>query len=557
MTGLRGGLLFGGTEAIEPTGRDDLIANGIEPNGYHADDSDADEDHVYENPQTGERSLKRAASPTANGQHASKKPFTLGGRAAIPKRIVADYDSDDGRIISLKQQGYSDEYVAQKMIQEGRIRYVPKTVGSRWLRLRKALEQAESEKLDDELTDWHVDEDELLKKSYDAIEDKFEREVQKVIDRKWKEVSANLADRLHRKKYTAKSCQERLNGVQNGTALLPIEIDQNKEGRKQLRDNRIAAAKLHRAEQAAEAQRAEEERKQRLEDKKADAAEKERERITKVHEREDSKAEELRIKQEKAVDRERKRAMKKAATDQAKAEAEWEKKKRSADAALYAKYTGKRMPGAPRVRRAPATRRAPGGACRGGRRSRDDFVTLSEDEEDSVELSDEDEVETVDDESDAIEEGSSTVNAGSISSKSTPAKARKKATVTTKPKVTKETLLNPRSVMTSAELEVLLFERDLARRTGRETHPQMVARLNAADEDLSTTEISDLLSKFFDKGKGSKEAKTKRLQEHEAAKSAAGGNSVKATDLAFKKGYEGYKGEYSGLIEDEDEEMEG
>lgn len=81
-----------------------------------------------------------------------------GGKAAVPKRIVADYDSDDGRIISLKQQGYGDEYVSSKLIQEGRIRYVPKTVGSRWIRLRKALEQAENEKLDDELSDWHVGE---------------------------------------------------------------------------------------------------------------------------------------------------------------------------------------------------------------------------------------------------------------------------------------------------------------------------------------------------------------------------------------------------------------
>ena len=76
----------------------------------------------------------------------------------MPKRIVADYDSDDGRIITLKQQGYSDEYVAQRLMDEGRVRYVPKTVGSRWLRLRKALQEAEDEKLDDELSDWHVGE---------------------------------------------------------------------------------------------------------------------------------------------------------------------------------------------------------------------------------------------------------------------------------------------------------------------------------------------------------------------------------------------------------------
>lgn len=81
-----------------------------------------------------------------------------GGRPAYNKEIVADYDTDDGRIITLKQQGYTDDYVAQKMISEGRMKYVPKTVGSRWLRLRKVLEAAENERLDDELSDWHVGE---------------------------------------------------------------------------------------------------------------------------------------------------------------------------------------------------------------------------------------------------------------------------------------------------------------------------------------------------------------------------------------------------------------
>ena len=111
----------------------------------------------YENPQTGESSREPGFSANdTRGQ--PKKPRIVGGRAAVPKRIVADYDSDDGRIINLKQQGYTDEYISQKLIQEGRIRYVPKTVGSRWLRLRKTLEDAEEEKLDDEMSDWHVDE---------------------------------------------------------------------------------------------------------------------------------------------------------------------------------------------------------------------------------------------------------------------------------------------------------------------------------------------------------------------------------------------------------------
>ena len=102
--------------------------------------------------------MKRAASLSAGGQSKPKGLRVQGGKAAIPKRIVADYDSDDGRIIELKQQGYSDKYVCERMTQEGRTSYVSKSISSRWLRLRKATQQAEDDKLDDELSDWHVGE---------------------------------------------------------------------------------------------------------------------------------------------------------------------------------------------------------------------------------------------------------------------------------------------------------------------------------------------------------------------------------------------------------------
>ena len=44
---------------------------------------------------------------------------------------------------------------ARKLAEEGRIRYVGRTVGSRWLRIRKALEAKEEEILEDEMSDWH------------------------------------------------------------------------------------------------------------------------------------------------------------------------------------------------------------------------------------------------------------------------------------------------------------------------------------------------------------------------------------------------------------------
>lgn len=96
------------------------------------------------------RGSARAASKKGKGGKARK--------SAPVKPIVSDYDSDDGRIISLKQQGHTDESVAKKLKQERRTVYTSKTVGNRWLRLKKMLERKDEERLDDELSDWHIGE---------------------------------------------------------------------------------------------------------------------------------------------------------------------------------------------------------------------------------------------------------------------------------------------------------------------------------------------------------------------------------------------------------------
>lgn len=85
-----------------------------------------------------------------------------GGKAPGPKPIRADYDTDDGRIVELKQMGHTDEQVAARLIKEGRVRYNARTITHRYMRLRKALVEKEGEMLNDELTDWHVGEVSLI-----------------------------------------------------------------------------------------------------------------------------------------------------------------------------------------------------------------------------------------------------------------------------------------------------------------------------------------------------------------------------------------------------------
>lgn len=55
----------------------------------------------------------------------------------------------------MKQAGYNDNDVVKRLCDEGRTKYDPKSISSRWQRIRKCLQATEDELFDEELTDWH------------------------------------------------------------------------------------------------------------------------------------------------------------------------------------------------------------------------------------------------------------------------------------------------------------------------------------------------------------------------------------------------------------------
>ncbi|KAI7566821.1 hypothetical protein D0864_08542 [Hortaea werneckii] len=543
MSRFAGSMFFGGTELVETTLHCDNTVDNSTPLHPQLEESEADQDSFIGTPQADNISRRRSPTPSAAGHKGPKRVRVQGGKAAVPKRIVADYDSDDGRIITLKQQGYSDEYVAQKLTDEGRVRYVPKTVGSRWLRLRKALQEVEDDKLDDELSDWHVGEDDELESVEKVVDEKYKLEVQKVYERKWREIAAVLAEKLRKKKYTAKACKERFEAVKAGTALKAIELDSDQEGRKLLREERIAANKARRAEQAAEAQRLEDEKQRKHDARQAEQHEKEKEREQKIKERQSVKKMEAEMKEARKMEKERSRLAKQAKIAQAKAEEEWQKQRRKAEAELYRALTGKRMQPLPLSAPTAGSRKSKRTAKKSAMyqdeddTEEDDFGGSSNDEEYGDGEESEDEVST-EEENDA-----ETSAAAKVTQPTKPVAPIVKATVT------KETLFNARSIMSDAELNALLFERGMPRRGLDESHPEVVARLAEADEAATTVELTKLLSKYFDKGKGSKKAKVRRLQEHNAYNSEAGLDGVRSTDPDFQKSYHGGIGGGKDLME--------
>ncbi|CAK1360229.1 hypothetical protein CB0940_06309 [Cercospora beticola] len=520
----------------------------------------SDEEPVPQEPPTGD-------TEAVNEEESRGKLRVLGGVAAISKRINADYDSDDARIIELKQQSYSDEYVAAKLTEEGRIRYVPKTVGSRWLRLRKVLEKREDERLDDELSDWHVGEDEELNNIKTEVDKKFEVQFQRLRDRMWSEVSIYLAEKTVKRKYTANACQERYEALKNGTALLPIELDDDQEGRRLLREERIIAAQARRDAIEQEKKDLEAAREARIEEKKQLKIDEAKRRQMEIKKRQDAAAERRRQKQEKQNMVVQAREAREQYLELIRLERDWELEKIRVEREIFKEITGKNLFGKAATARDRSNKRKSG-------------VTLDweSDEEDLDDM--EDSASDADDEED-LERTDAGANFAPKRPKKTPSKKRsqparrassKRTRLTeaefegsanedettahepgsSKVRVTKATLLNPRSILNNGELKAIIRRRDITPGwQENETHAEVVARLQHIDESLNVNQLRALCKQEFLSPSGKKEELIRRLAGHDAERSFAGQSlDIASHDVEFMLTYDGYHGEFRKYLDE-------
>lgn len=378
--------------------------------------------------------------------------------------------------------------------------------------------------------------DEQLKKAVKAADDIFRRDHQRLLEKKWNDTSLFLTNylELKQKKYTSKACQERYEALQNDTALLPIERDPDQEGRKQLREARIAEAKRVRADGKDAERRAEEELEARKNAGKEWRARRKQEKLEAAAAREAENAENKRIREERAAGKANRLAAKKAAREAWKAEIEEKRRIKYLEEIIYRKVSGGMALN--RIRLTAATTAHNGSTvaandnnnsdAEDGIGSDDMLDVLSDREEDQFGSS-----------SDSDEGDESDVNlqatTGAISGEA---------------KVTALTLENPRSILSDEELKILLCSRGLPARGTAETHPEVVARIAAADNQLTGTQLNDLLQREFIKTRGDFPTRLWRLQHFDAERSEAGLQGVKSTDLAFKQGYGGYVGKFASLI---------
>jgi hypothetical protein len=211
-----------------------------------------------------------------------------GGHAASFKPITVDLDEEDQLIVDMKQQGYNNEDIVVRLVEKGFTRYEPRSVACRWMRIRKKTQEYEERLLDEELTDWHIGEvsflqticsvlfltdrcqDEMLQEAYEIADKKFEVELEKLEQKRWAWTAQEVNKRLLRQRFSARACRQRFEDIRDNKARCPPELDPDPEARALEREERMAAYKLRKGE---EAKRAVAEAEEKKRNKKENTAE--------------------------------------------------------------------------------------------------------------------------------------------------------------------------------------------------------------------------------------------------------------------------------------------
>lgn len=73
------------------------------------------------------------------------------------KRVTADLDSDDELILEMREKGFSDREISERLTKEGRTHYDTKSISTRIMRIRLAKAEQFDRLLEDGIVEWQFD----------------------------------------------------------------------------------------------------------------------------------------------------------------------------------------------------------------------------------------------------------------------------------------------------------------------------------------------------------------------------------------------------------------
>ncbi|KAH7078003.1 hypothetical protein BKA63DRAFT_467568 [Paraphoma chrysanthemicola] len=167
--------------------------------------------------------------PGTFGRRDRKKGETL---PAYHKRVSHELDSDDELMMNMREKGFSDRQIADKLAKDGRVRYDQKSISTRIMRIRLAQADNVDFLLREGYKEWEFEDDSLLMQAYALADIEINYEIERMRAWRFRKVSEYMR-RLHKDAlFSATACRERYNALSDGTARIPTDLDDDPDARR-------------------------------------------------------------------------------------------------------------------------------------------------------------------------------------------------------------------------------------------------------------------------------------------------------------------------------------
>lgn len=178
---------------------------------------------------------KDASSPAPSARSPGGFSRRRRGKNTLPgfsKEVKADLDSDDDMMMTMREKGYSDQAIADRLLKEGRKRYDRKSVSTRISRIKFAQAAQVDTQLEEGYKEWSMDDDMRLMEAYALADIQVNYEIERVRAWRFRKVSEMMRKLDKDSIFSEKACRERYQALVDGTARIPTDVDDDPAARR-------------------------------------------------------------------------------------------------------------------------------------------------------------------------------------------------------------------------------------------------------------------------------------------------------------------------------------
>ncbi|PVI07371.1 hypothetical protein DM02DRAFT_703283 [Periconia macrospinosa] len=277
--------------------------------------------------------------PGTFGRRNREKGSTL---PAYHKKVTADLDSDDELMMDMRDKGYSDRQIADRLSRDGRVRFDMKSIATRVYRIRTAQAEHVDYLLKEGYVEWKAEDDQLLMRAYDLADIEIRYEMERLRAWRFRKVSEYMRRLNKSTVFSAEACADRYIKLVDGTAVIPSEIDDDPEARKRAQLEFVSKREAEReveirAKEKAEdeARRIKDEARSRQAKKAAEVAAKREQKETEKTNRAILRATKAQVRQQRASENTRRKQERKAQLAAAKRRRERDARTREHMKSIY------------------------------------------------------------------------------------------------------------------------------------------------------------------------------------------------------------------------------